>query len=92
MKLTVLQQPRLNPLHRLIQNVTHAPARDLAQIENLMRNEIFHSTLDWQTREQLSEAARQAFVRLNEDRKLYDSSHANGLSMFQKMRAESAQK
>ncbi|SKB62909.1 hypothetical protein [Sphingopyxis flava] len=32
----------------------------LAEIEDVMRHVIFHSTLDWQTREQLSQAAREA--------------------------------
>ena len=80
---------KLNPLHRLIQDATDAPAGDLVQIEKIMRDEIFHSTLDWQTRAQLADAARQAFARLNEDRELYDLDHACGLAMFQKMRAES---
>jgi hypothetical protein len=79
-----------NPLHRLIREATGAPTDVLVQIENIMRDEIFHSTLDWQTREQLADAARQAFARLNKDRELYDLDHACGLAMFQKMRAESA--
>ena len=33
---------------------------DLAVIEDIMRHDIFHSTLDWQTREQLSDAAIEA--------------------------------
>lgn len=39
---------------------------DLADIEDSMRNDIFHSTLDWQTRDQLAAAARVAWdlVRL----------------------------
>lgn len=83
-------QPRTHPdsLHRLIQDATCAPAKDLAQIENIMRDEIFHSTLDWQTQEQLSNAARQARSRLNEDRQLYDLDHACRMAMFHKMRAE----
>lgn len=92
MKSTTRPQPRLNPLHCLIQNATHAPASDLAQIENIMRDEIFHSTLDWQTRVQLGAAARQAFAFLNENRELYDFSHGSALAMFQKMRDESATK
>ena len=30
-------------------------------IEEIMRNEIFHSTLDWQTRDQLKNAAKQGW-------------------------------
>lgn len=34
---------------------------DLNEIEDVMRTAIFHSTLDWQTREQLEQAAKQAW-------------------------------
>lgn len=90
MKSTTMSRPHRNSLHHLIQDATKAPAKDLAQIENIMRDEIFHSTLDWQTCEQLADAARQAFVRLNEDRVLYDGDYACRMAMFRKMRAESA--
>ncbi len=33
---------------------------DAAEIEDIMRHTIFHSTLDWQTRGQLIEGAREA--------------------------------
>ena len=33
---------------------------DYAEIEEIMRKDIFHSTLDWQTEEQLMDAAREA--------------------------------
>lgn len=36
-------------------------ARDLADIEDSMRHDIFHSTLDWQTRAQLKRGAREAW-------------------------------
>jgi len=32
----------------------------IAKIEDLMRHVVFHSTLDWQTREQLEQGAREA--------------------------------
>jgi hypothetical protein len=34
---------------------------DLAEIEDTMRHDIFHSTLDWQTRAQLMRGAREAW-------------------------------
>jgi hypothetical protein len=37
-----------------------------AQIETIMREDIFHSTLDWQSREELEEAACEADNMLNE--------------------------
>lgn len=46
------------------QTISQATGRtdpeELAEIEDCMRNDIFHSTLDWQTRDQLSDAAREA--------------------------------
>tara|TARA_Y100000034_G_C6597791_1_gene259949 strand:- start:343 stop:531 length:189 start_codon:yes stop_codon:yes gene_type:complete len=35
-------------------------ADDLAAIEDIMRHDIFHSTLDWQTRDQILKAAKEA--------------------------------
>ena len=37
---------------------------ELASIEEVMRQDIFHSTLDWQTKAQLQEAAREAVEML----------------------------
>lgn len=81
---------KLNPLHRLICEATGAKAGDLPLIENIMREEIFHSTLDWQTREQLRDGARQAYARLNEDRELYELEAETGRALFEQMRAEAA--
>jgi len=41
----------------LIIRATGCPPADAPEIEEIMRQDIFHSTLDWQTREQLEEAA-----------------------------------
>jgi hypothetical protein len=43
-----------------IKRATGCAEAEAAQIEDIMRNVIFHSTLDWQTREELEEAARLA--------------------------------
>lgn len=34
---------------------------DLADVEDSMRNDIFHSTLDWQTKAQFNKGAREAW-------------------------------
>ncbi len=42
MKRTLFQlKQSLNPLERLIQDATHAPAKDLTLIENIMTNEAY---------------------------------------------------
>jgi len=81
---------RINPLSRLIQRATGAPRRDLALIENIMRDDIFHSTLDWQTSEQLTQAARQAFALLESNRDLYETGRASALAVFESMRVPPA--
>ena len=79
-----------NPLHTVIQKATGASLNDLAMIENIMRDDIFHSTLDWQTCEQLSSAARQAFCLLNENRDMYEFSRASAIAALNEMRAAEA--
>ncbi len=80
----------VSPYHEVIQRVTGAPIGDVPRIENIMREEVFHSTLDWQTEEQLAVAARQAQRRLHEDREMYDLDLACRQAMLQVMRAEAA--
>lgn len=43
----------------LIIEATGCSAEDAKEIEEIMRGDIFHSTLDWQTRAQLRKAARE---------------------------------
>lgn len=42
---------------------------DAIYIEDIMRNDIFHSTLDWQTKKQFIAGAREAHTLLKECRK-----------------------
>ena len=44
----------------LIIKATGANARDVEYIEDIMREDIFHSTLDWQSRAQFVRGAREA--------------------------------
>lgn len=44
----------------IIIEATHCSEEDAAEIEDIMRHDIFHSTLDWQTKEELMEAAKKA--------------------------------
>ena len=42
----------------IIKQTTGCTDAQAVEVEDVMRNVIFHSTLDWQTREELEEAAR----------------------------------
>lgn len=52
---------------KLIQEATKCNDSQVEMIEDIMRDDVFKSTLDWQTREELSEAARLAYLLLKRD-------------------------
>ena len=55
----------------MIQEFTNAAVHELPILENIMRDEIFHSTLDWQSRAQFRTGARKALKLFREDRAFY---------------------
>lgn len=58
-----------------IQEITSAPVEILPILERIMRTEIFHSTLDWQSARQFSTAAKKALKMYQEARIFYDADH-----------------
>ena len=74
-----MQRQKASSYASLIAAATGAPECRLALLENLMRDEIFHSTLDWQCAEVLAEGARK-------ENEIYDSAPAyyNGLMILQR--------
>jgi hypothetical protein len=50
----------------IIKQATECSDAKALEIEKVMRNVIFHSTLDWQTREELENAARLAVEVIRE--------------------------
>ena len=48
----------MSTYQKIIRRVTKCSDAEAIQIEDVMRNVIFCSTLDWQTREELEAAAR----------------------------------
>jgi 4-alpha-glucanotransferase len=62
-----MESPRANTYSDTIREATGVTdPRQLREIEDIMRDVVFHSTLDWQTKEQLQDAARQAVDVLEE--------------------------
>ena len=61
---------------------------DAAMIEYIMREEIFHSTLDWQTKAQFNRAASQAMKLLAADRATYEELFAASHAAYLRMKAE----
>jgi hypothetical protein len=52
----------MNYYQTLIIEATGCPETDAQEVENYMRDTIFHSTLDWQSKAQLNKGARQAWT------------------------------
>jgi hypothetical protein len=50
----------MNSYQDLIIKATGVSGKDAGYVEDIMREDIFHSTLDWQSRAQLVRAAREA--------------------------------
>ena len=65
---------------------------DAAMIEHIMREDIFHSTLDWQTRAELRRAARKAAKLLEKNRDLYEAERDQTRAVFEQMQVEQLNK
>jgi hypothetical protein len=77
-----------SPYAPLIAEATGARAADVSKIETIMRDEVFHSTLDWQTEAQLADAATQAYHLLRTNRAFYEMHFSHMTTVFHEMRAE----
>lgn len=54
----------MSPYQQVIIEATAASGKDAEYIEDIMRNDIFHSTLDWLSLAQLARGARAAMKML----------------------------
>ena len=53
-------------MNEMIRSATDCKEWEVDAIEDIMRYDIFRSTLDWQTKEELEEAAVLAYLALKE--------------------------
>lgn len=75
-----------------IVEVTGCSPEDAVMIEYIMREEIFHSTLDWQTAAQFNRAARKAATLLAADREVYEEFFRLGREAYQRLHTENQAK
>ena len=78
---------RQSPHAQLISVVTGARAEDLPKLEAIMRDEIFHSTLDWQSEAQLRDGAAQAYLLLRNHRAFYETQFTHTTAVFAETQA-----
>jgi len=73
-----------------IRDATGAPVEILPILERIMRDEIFHSTLDWQTVRQFDAAARKAHRMYREAHYYYEADQAMHAARWAAACADSA--
>ena len=81
---------RLTAYEKWIAEATGAPDNLLPILENIMRDEVFHSTLDWQDDEQFTAGARRALRIFLHNRRIYDTESAFHHARIARLQAEQA--
>ena len=79
---------KLTGYHLQIQKATGAPLELLPILERIMREEVFHSTLDWQTAREFSQGAKKAHKLYLGDAEFYDVEHAHRGQAYLHFKAE----
>jgi hypothetical protein len=72
----------------MIQADTGAPERLLPTLERIMRRDVFHGTLDWQSSAEFTRGARQALALYRRDAAFYDAETAQLAAFFVFAQAE----
>jgi len=80
--------PFIGPYQRDIMDQLGCSDADAAMVENIMRNEVFHSTLDWQSAEQLQRGAREAWAILEANREVFESYRRDVQRVFAEMKGQ----
>lgn len=74
----------------MIKAATGAPEKLLPTLERIMRRDVFHSTLDWQSSVEFARGARQALALYRRDAAFYDAETAQLAAFFVFAQAEQA--
>ena len=81
-----MPEQHIGPYQRDIMEQLRCSAEDAAMAEDIMRNHVFHSTPDWQTRKQFQKDAREAWKILESDRKMFEVYYRAARQAFEEMR------
>lgn len=63
-------------------------AEDAAMVEDIMRNHVFHSTLDWLSEAQFGRGALEAWNLLKSDREMFEGYYREAREAFAKGKSE----
>lgn len=65
----------IGPYQKVIMAQLGCTANDASMVEGIMRNHIFHSTLDWQSKAQLQQGAIEAWQLLESEREMFEENY-----------------
>lgn len=74
----------------MIQQATGVADELLPVLERIMREDVFHSTLDWQTRSEFNRGAKKALALYQADADFHDAESAMRRASFALMKAETS--
>ena len=70
-----------------INEILSCTPADAEMIEDIMRNEVFHSTLDWQTEAQFSDGAKQAHTIFEANRSQFEEYYQTSNEVLEELRS-----
>lgn len=79
--------PFIGPYKRDVMKQLGCSTTDAAMVEDIMRNHVFHSTLDWQSAAELQRGAREAWAMLESDRRMFEGYYRDVRAAFDGMKA-----
>lgn len=83
-----MAEPHIGPYNRVIMDHLGCSADEAAMVEDIMRNEVFHSTLDWQTAAELKRGAREAWAILEADSAMFEGHYREVRRFFQEAKQQ----
>ncbi len=81
-----MPEQHIGPYQRAIMEQLGCSAEDASMVEDIMRNHVFHSTLDWQSEAQFQGGAREAWAILEGDRAMFEEYYRGVRRAFEEMR------
>ena len=77
-----MPEPFVGPYQRDILEQFRCSAEDAAIVEDIMRNHVFHSTLDWQSATELQRGTREAWAIMECDREVFERYYSDTRNIF----------
>ena len=81
-----MPEQQIGPYQRDIMDQLGCSAEDASMVEEIMRNHVFHSTLDWMSQMQFQRGAREAWELLESEREMFEDYYRKARQAFGEMK------